>query len=155
MNNLKKKISIVTLTIMMSLTSLSYLSSSKALNSGNNEFISSEDINLLNEFSDLAAEEFVSNVRPHDLNPIIPAYVGWQDDLHSGMYFWNKTKTGKCIANLFNPSYRLKALIKDLGIKAISKTISKSYLISTLKGKGLGPSLAVDVADCIFTYWMK
>lgn len=157
MNKLRKKISLSLLSMMMSLTSVGYLSSSKALNSENITSISSEseDMSLLNEFSELAAEEFVSNIRPHDLNPIIPMYVGWQDDLHSSMYFWNKTKTGRCIANLFSPSHRLKELIKSLGQKAVSKSLTKASLIATLKGKGLSVALAGEVADCIFTYWVK
>lgn len=109
----------------------------------------------ISEISKMLAEEFVEQVKPNDLYPAIPAYVGWQDDLHNGMIFWHKTKTGKCISNIFNPSRIIKDFIKNRGKELISGKISKKTFTKELTLKGVKAHVAVEVIDCIISNWMK
>lgn len=74
-------------------------------------------------------------------------YVGWQDDLHDMNYFWQHTKTGKCISKIVSPSELIWGVIgngtynrfKKLGVNGLAKKIAS---------KGVAWSLAVSVAKC-------
>lgn len=74
-------------------------------------------------------------------------YVGWQDDLHDMNYFWQHTKTGKCIAKIISPSEIIWGVISS-GTYNQLKKIGVNGLAKKIASKGVAWSIAVSVARC-------
>lgn len=76
-------------------------------------------------------------------------YVGWQDDLHDMNYFWQHTKTGKCIKNLTKPSKVLDRITKEIFKSGLK--LSTNELAKKIASYNIGYSLACQIAKCYLT----
>lgn len=78
-------------------------------------------------------------------------FVGWEGDLHDTMYFWKKTKTGKCIASKIKPSAIILGVLKGHTPQELSK-ITTVGLAKEIASKGVAWSIAYEVAECMIKY---
>lgn len=111
------------------------------------------DITVINNVDELT-NYMADYVYEHE-EEITPYYVGWRDDLVSGQNYWNKSKQGKCVANVINPITKVKNVILNFNPKDIKK-LSTTALAKLLMKKGLSEmlsySVAYDIAACIKKY---
>lgn len=97
----------------------------------------------INNVDELAT--YLANEIKHEYPEL--RYVGWQDDLHDMNYFWQHTKTGKCIAKIISPSEIIWGVISS-GTYNQLKKIGVNGLAKKIASKGVAWSIAVSVAKC-------
>ncbi|RHQ98851.1 hypothetical protein [Peptoclostridium sp. AF21-18] len=111
------------------------------------------DVTVINNVDEL--ENYIADYVYEHKAEITPYYVGWKDDLVSGQNYWNKSKQGKCVANVINPITIVKNVILNLSPKDVKK-LSTTALAKLLMKKGLSEmlsySVAYDIAACIKKY---
>lgn len=78
-------------------------------------------------------------------------FVGWEGDLHDAMYFWKKTKTGKCIASKIKPSAIIYGVLKSHTPQELKK-LTASGLAKEIASKGVAWGIAYEAAECIIKY---
>ena len=78
-------------------------------------------------------------------------FVGWEGDLHDTMYFWKKTKTGKCIASKIKPSAIILGVLKSHTPQELRK-ITAVGLAKEIVSKGVAWSIAYEAAECVIKY---
>ena len=99
----------------------------------------------INNVDELAT--YLANEIKHEYPEL--RYVGWQDDLHDMNYFWQHTKTGKCIKNLTKPSKVLDRITKEIFKSGLK--LSTNELAKKIASYNIGYSLAYQIAKCYLT----
>lgn len=80
--------------------------------------------------------------------------IGEISDFKDSVYFWQKTKTGKCIAKVISPTKIIKDVIFGFKLKELKKMGVKG-IAKALTSKGVRRDVAFDIAGCIINNFGK
>lgn len=84
----------------------------------------------------------------------MPRAVGEILDYKDSIYFWTKTKTGKCISRVISPTRIVKSVIFGFSPAALKKMGAKG-IAQKLKNKGIAYSIAYSIGECFIRNYGK